>query len=385
MTNITAKTDASKGSVSLQADDGRLRLQLPRQLFDGKRKYITLGLDDTPENRLLAEAKAKMIEADIWFERFDYTLAKYRPDYIKLVESATTPKEACSIVELWNKYAEVKRPSCAPGTWKNGYMVVSSHLSKCPFKTLEDAQSIFEWATSNLTADSAKRFIMQLNACCNWARKSKLIKENPFNGMTSVIKVPQSSNEDNDINPFSKAERDAIIKAFEDSRYYKHYAPYVKFLFYTGSRPSEAIALQWKHITGNTIIFEQAVVSSEDGLVLKEGLKTQKSRKFPINKQLRELLESSKTENITPESLVFPSPKGGWIDVHNFRNRAWKTILNSLNIEYRKPYQTRHTFISQQKANGVEDTQITNWVGTSLKMLHEHYAGTIQHVQVTEM
>jgi predicted transposase YdaD len=45
-------------------------------------------------------------------------------------------------------------------------------------------------------------------------------------------------------------------------------------------------------------------------------------------------------------------------------------------LEYRKPYQTRHTFISQQKANGVEDTQITNWVGTSLKMLHEHYAGT---------
>lgn len=119
--------------------------------------------------------------------------------------------------------------------------------------------------------------------------------------------------------------------------------------------------------------------------MLKEGLKTQKTRRFPIGKQLRELLESIQSENITPESLVFPRHKGGWIDAHNFRNRAWKTILNSLNIEYRKPYQTRHTFISQQKANGVEDTQIKNWVGTSLKMIHEHYAGTIKHVQVTEM
>jgi integrase len=226
---------------------------------------------------------------------------------------------------------------------------------------------------------------MQLNACCNWAKKSKLIKENPFDGMTSDIKVPKYSHEDNDVNPFSNAERDMIIKAFEDSRYYKQYAPYVKFLFYTGCRPSEAIALQWKHITGNTIIFEQAVVSSKDGLVLKEGLKTQKSRKFPINKQLRELIETIQPEKINLDSLIFPSPKGGWIDAHNFRNRAWKTILDSLNIEYRKPYQTRHTFISQQKANGVEDTQIKNWVGTSLKMIHDHYAGSIKHVQVTEM
>jgi len=127
------------------------------------------------------------------------------------------------------------------------------------------------------------------------------------------------------------------------------------------------------------------VVSGEDGLVLKEGLKTQKTRRFPIGKELRDLLKSIQSENITPESLVFPRHKGGWIDAHNFRSRAWKTILNSLNIEYRKPYQTRHTFISQQKANGVEDTQIKNWVGTSLKMIHEHYAGTIKHVQVTKM
>ena len=55
--------------------------------------------------------------------------------------------------------------------------------------------------------------------------------------MTSNIKVSKPDNEDNDVNPVSKAEIEIIIKAFEDSRYYKHYASYVKFLFYTGCRP----------------------------------------------------------------------------------------------------------------------------------------------------
>jgi len=43
-----------------------------------------------------------------------------------------------------------------------------------------------------------------------------------------------------------------------------------------------------------------------------------------------------------PDGLVFPSPKGNAIDDNNFRNRAWKSVLTRLEIDYRKPYSTRH-------------------------------------------
>ena len=66
-----------KGSVSVEVFQGRLRLRLPRQLFGGKQKYVTLGLSDTDVNRRMAKAKAKLIESDIALERFDYTLEKY--------------------------------------------------------------------------------------------------------------------------------------------------------------------------------------------------------------------------------------------------------------------------------------------------------------------
>ena len=40
----------SKGTVSVEVFQGRLRVRLPRQLFDGKQKYLTLGLSDTKIN-----------------------------------------------------------------------------------------------------------------------------------------------------------------------------------------------------------------------------------------------------------------------------------------------------------------------------------------------
>ena len=69
----------SKGTVSVQSFRGRLRLRLPRHVFGGEQKYLTLGLADTSDNRRIAEAKAKLIESDITLERFDSTLLKYQP------------------------------------------------------------------------------------------------------------------------------------------------------------------------------------------------------------------------------------------------------------------------------------------------------------------
>lgn len=262
-------------------------------------------------------------------------------------------------------------------------MLQERYLEKCPHKLLEDAQQVFNWITSNIPTDSAKRLLVQLSACCNWAIKNNLITINPFNGLANEIKIKKIGTEDNDINPFSKEQRDAIIAAFKANSYYKHYANYVQFLFLTGARPSEVIALQWKHITNKSICFEQAVVNSVNGLVLKDGLKTQNKRAFPVNAQLLQLLdEMKKGLEVNSQALVFPAPTGKWIDTHNFRNRAWKTIMSSLNIEYCKPYQTRHTFVTMALEANVSTPQIARWVGNSPQVIMECYASTIRKVAV---
>lgn len=154
----------------------------------------------------------------------------------------------------------------------------------------------------------------------------------------------------------------------------------------TGARPSEALALQWKHISNafRTINFEQAVTVSEGGLTIKQGLKTQEKRRFPCNPKVQAILKKIKPENAQPNDLLFPSPEGKYIDFHNFRNRAWTTILKSLNIPYRKPYQTRHTFITLALENGLDAKDVARLVGNSPEIIYRHYAGNKRELFVPE-
>jgi integrase len=130
------------------------------------------------------------------------------------------------------------------------------------------------------------------------------LTHSPFAGMASGIKIPKGQQgDDDDIYPFSAEERDAILEAFRTDQVcskharvkHSYYYPFLNFLFKTGCRPSEAIALQWKHVTKNysQIRFVQAVVESEEGRVCKAGLKTQERRDFPCNQSLTGVLEGN--------------------------------------------------------------------------------------------
>jgi integrase len=137
------------------------------------------------------------------------------------------------------------------------------------------------------------------------------------------------------------------------------------------------VALQWKNISSDLrlISFEQALIESEDGRMIREGLKTQERRKFPCNDRLQALLESVKPQGCKPETLVFPSIKGKYINTNNLRNRIYKPILEGLGIEYRKLYQTRHTFITLALENGLDAKDVARLVGNSPEVIYRHYAG----------
>lgn len=383
MYSTTPTGKASKGSVQIIISNGRLQL---RFRYAGKRHYISLGLPETRENRKLAEMKVREIELDIISGHFDQTLSRYKPhSAMSVVAPDITPTATPTLTELWTKYTEAKQAGKSPATIRM-YGWVANHIERCPYKLPTEAQAIYDWINTNVPANSAKRVMMHLSACCKWAKKSDLLSSDPFEGMAAEIKIKKSGTEEDEVNPFTREERDRIIAAFRTNRYYGRYTSLVGFLFLTGCRPSEAIALQWKHVTNKAISFTQAVIYDGKRLVLKQGLKTQKSRKFPVNSQLAELLESIKPEVYAPEALVFPSIDGKYIDWHNFTNRAWKTVLKSLpDIDYRNPYQTRHTFCSLCREADIASIQIAKWVGNSAQMIDRVYAKPTDHIQVPSM
>ena len=176
------------------------------------------------------------------------------------------------------------------------------------------------------------------------------------------------------INPFTKHERDIIIAAFEQEC--PHYAPFTKFLFWTGCRPSEAIGLQWKHIAPDLseITFSEAVVEKN-----RKDTKTHTIRKFPVNDKLKSTLAdlrlSCGTRNL--EALVFTSVEGFPVDGHNFLNREWSETLSKNAIAYRVVYNCRHTFITLCLEAGIPVVQVAQWVGNSPQTIWKHYAGLV--------
>lgn len=305
-----SRKKARVGSVQIRSSNNRLQLVFT---FSGKRHFVSTGLRDNPFHRKQAQDKALEVERDIAYGKFDpNNLEKYK-DQVALttVESTLTNSNECfDLPKIWDLYREARSPGKSVSTIRM-YGWVSNHINRCPYERLTEAQAIFDWLNANVPTDSTKRVLTQLSASCKWAKKSGLIEINPFQGMASEIKLEKpDGEEEEEINPFNREERDRIIAAFKANRYYKRYAPLVEFLFFTGCRPSEALALQWKHVGRQEVTFRRVLVYDGKKSVIQDGLKTQKLRKFAINAQLAEIIMSVKPENFDLETLVFPSPKG---------------------------------------------------------------------------
>jgi integrase len=376
-------------SVSIIVSRGWLQLRFS---YGGKRHYISVGLRDTPTNRKIAEAKAKLIESDMIYERFDPTLEKYKPQTALSVTTtaAPLPVPKTSLLDLWKKYTQFQQAHLEETTIIRDYGKIEKRIRKFPKPYLEDAIAIQAHLLSEFAAETAKRTLKQLSACCNWAMRKKLISENPFKELAQEVKTKKASKVSR--KPFSKECVAAIISAFEHNTYcskyspipHSYYAPYVKFLFHTGCRPEEAIALKWKHVEKNRIYICEAVATD---VRIRKTTKTDTPRYFPINEELRAVFDAVRPENPDPNALVFPARRGKEIDTHNFLNRVWRPVVEKLVEagkvkEYLPQYNCRHTFITLCLESGIISRRVADWCGTSVAVIEEHYAGAIAYIQV---
>lgn len=388
---MQVKERHSKGTVAIIISNDRLQLRFS---YGGKRHYLSLGLPDTQVNRRVAEAKAKLIESDIIYERLDLTLEKYRPQIRPTDDIPVTPVPTpkLPLTELWEQYTQHRSSRVEKSTLVRDYGKIAKRLQLLP-KEINDAADVKTWLLKHFSKEVARRTLVQLNACSKWALKEGLIPENSFDGMPQAIKrVCNGGNR----TPFTAAERDEIIKAFEENTYsskfalvpHSYYTSYVKMLFMTGCRPEEAVALLWKHISKDCskIRFEEALPSDTR---IRGPLKTDQPRTFPCNSTLQAFLETIKPNHVEASDLVLPAPGGKEIDTHNFLNRIWRPIIQQLVAagkveQYLPQYHTRHTFITLALDKGLDVKDVAYLVGNSPEVIYKHYAGTKRNLYVPE-
>ena len=346
---------AKKGTITVDNFRGMLRLRLPRSWFNGKLKFFSLGLSDTIDNQKIARAKANLMENDYIYEKFDFTFEKYKL-------TTADPESEISLNDLFLDYLKLKEKTLARSSMKN---LISVHhkLVAMPHNVLKNPNLVRSWLLEHNTQNQAKKDLCQIKACCAWGFDEGLIETNPF----EKVKAIKGINKDETPDPFSTEERDIIIEAFK--QFCPHYYNFIRFLFFTGCRPSEAAGLKWENVDflSKQIIFLEAIVEGHH----KNDTKTHKKRRFPINSQVEEILLSQQKTKDT----VFFSEKEVYINMNNFTRRSWSRIFKIIPVRKRDCYNTRHTFITWCISAGVPIPDIASWVGNSPQMILKHYAG----------
>jgi len=146
--------------------------------------------------------------------------------------------------------------------------------------------------------------------------------------------------------------------------------PMVIFAAATGMRPGEWVALEWRDIDRDGRVAYVRRSFSKGRL---RCTKTEASvRAVPL--QSRALDALAQLPSGAFGELLFPAPRGGYLDLHNFRNRNWKQTQQAAGIEpFRRIYDLRHTFATFALRAGISTFELSRYMGASLTMIDRHY------------
>jgi integrase len=144
----------------------------------------------------------------------------------------------------------------------------------------------------------------------------------------------------------------------------------IVFAAATGLRPGEWIALEHRDIDRDAriVYVRRAFVHGR----LKSPKTRRSMRAVPLQSIALQALDRLPASR--EMQLVFPAPRGGYLDLHNFSRRAWKAAQFAAGIEpLRRPYDLRHTFATFALRAGIPTFDLSRFMGASLTMIDRDY------------
>ena len=366
-----------------------------RLRFEGLESHEGTKLKATAENRRKAEARARVIDEEIRAGAFDYLrwfpLGNLAARFLPEREPAVGP--VISVRGFFREWSAAKG-SQRGVTYKwqrnrESYLRVhvipalgTIRLDELTPRHLVDLQTRLR--RHGLAASTIDRVIhsglrgMLRDAELAGYRAPDLSQ---LFDRRFVTRLDQGSDAA-EIDPYSDKERERILDWFSRER--PEYHAFVYFRFWTGARPSEAIALRWGDVDVNNrrIRIRRSRVLGKDGRP-----KTGRSKRdVVVHEGLGNVLRAHVPRRPAPEDFVFTTPSGTPIDEVNFQRREWLPALRALRIRPRPFYNCRHTYISMLLAAGAKPLFVCRQTGTSLDMIEKHYGDArVDAAQLDEM
>ena len=343
-----------------------------RFTWNKKRCCETLPFPQTTKGIAAAEGLRSQVK------QLDRLGALTTEKYIELFP--TTRSGAVSQMPIFFDYAQ---------EWLNSLQIVEStrknyrstmqnywipHLAHLPIDAISPVLmrkivNGIEW-TSPVRRKNAVRLVTSL---FNQAVSDELIQRNPARSVPATRVVKR------ELDPFSRAEADAVIaKLYEvTSGLQAIYACFFEFSFYTGMRPGEAMALRWSEVDTRNRTARVCRIRLYGKI--QERTKTKTSREVLLNDQALQALEKARPLTAARSDYVF-APEGSgdkselYVRSETGPKRYWLLALRKLGMRHRRMYDTRHTYATMCLMAGMNPAFIASQLGHSVQILLSTYA-----------
>lgn len=341
--------------------------------LDGAWQRVRLPMPATPANLRHAAKLVEKVRQAIAKGTFDWET--YFPD---------------------SKQAKAKKPAQSFGQWCEVWLQTKGRLAKNTreqysnalevWKTLLGADTAMDRLTHAVIAAKVgsypwaspkllNNYLIPLRGVFKLAGRDMKV-DNPMEG------IENSRHQAPPPDPLSLEEMEQILASMRKVHDVRAWA-YFEFAFMTGMRPEELIELRWGDVDWNagTIRVERARTSGEA-----KPLKTYKARDVDLVKRALAALETMKvwtmlgSDDPIDQALgrrIFQNPvtDKAWHDERSQRDTFWRPTLRRLGIRWRRPYQTRHTFATNNLQAGVNPAYIARQMGhANARMLFTVYA-----------
>lgn len=340
-------------------------------VYRGKRCRERIPLPPTAANLKRAEQHRAAILYEISRGTFDYAQVFPNSERAHWFSAGGTPGE--TLADYLERWLDVKKTQLAASTVRDyeGIVRLATARFGLRMRLCELRRShVKEWLATiddQQTKKISNKRLSNIQSCLRAALADavddELIDANPLAGFT--FERNEAPREADHADPLDAEEQAKVIEKARDPQISNLW----QFLFWTGLRTSEVIALNWDDVdwTRGVIRVRKAMTRAAKGAA--EDTKTLAGRRdVKLLAPAIAALNAQKAHTLLTGGAVFHNP--GWRGRESGRWRgddqiweAWRTTLKRAGVRYRNPYQTRHTYASMMLSAGEHPMWVARQMG----------------------
>lgn len=264
-------------------------------------------------------------------------------------------------LDLYEK--QVANGKMSPATY-NGYAkaINSARMKHWHGKQLHEATpfALRDWISEmDCTSKAIRNLLTPLRSVFEDALNDGLIEYNPFDRIALAKLIRQNSKaSDYVIQPFTKAEREALLNACRSDEW-----PTIQWWLNTGLRPGELQAQEWDHVDPEKRIAK--VVQNQVVGVIKTPKTAAGIRDIDLNDEALEALRAQQLISKGRSQRIWLNPRNlrSWETDAQVRKTLWLPLMERAGIPYRNPYQLRHTYASTLLTAGANPWYVAQQLG----------------------